>query len=173
MTTNGYIHIYTGDGKGKTTAAIGLAIRAVGAGKTVFIAQFMKGQGSSEINALKTFDPQLQIQQFGRSAFVIHAPTQVDIDLARQGLNAVQKAMFEQQTDVIILDEIMATVNLKLLPLEDLIALIGQKPVPTELILTGRDAPALLVERAHLVSEIVERKHYYQQGVTARLGIEY
>jgi cob(I)alamin adenosyltransferase len=170
--TKGYIHIYTGDGKGKTTAAIGLAIRAAGAGKRVYIAQFVKGMKYSELNVLLNI-PQIRIEQFGTECFIIKQPEPKDIENANKGLCVVKEIIENHTCDVLILDELCIALHFKLFELESVLSLIDIKPYSMELIITGRNAPDKLIERADLVSEIREIKHYYQKGIQAREGIEY
>ncbi len=168
----GYIHIYTGNGKGKTTAAIGLAIRAVGAGKKVFIAQFVKGMLYNEIKAIQQHLPVIEVQLYGQSCFIDRAPNEQDIAAAKHGLTEVQNKMLSNTFDVIILDEINIALYFKLLSVEEVLALIAQKPKHTELIMTGRYAPDALIAKADLVTDMQEVKHYYQQGVLSRPGID-
>jgi len=168
----GFVQVYTGDGKGKTTAAIGLAVRAVGAGLKVFIGQFVKGMEYSELKALERFAPQLLVRQYGRKSFVHNKPTDEDFRLAREGYEDIRRAIYSQQYDVVILDEANIAVYFSLLTVEDLIALIDGKPDSVELVFTGRKADPRLLERADLVTEMKEVKHYYQKGIVARDGIE-
>lgn len=168
----GYVQVYTGDGKGKTTAAIGQAVRAVGAGLTVFIAQFVKGMEYSELKALSRFAPQLVVRQYGRNAFIHSHPTAEDFRLAREGYDEVVRLVRSGSYDLVILDEANIAVHFSLLTVDDLLALIDGKPDAVELIITGRKAHPRLIERADLVTEMQEVKHYYQQGVAARDGIE-
>lgn len=168
----GYIHLYTGNGKGKTTAALGLALRAAGAGKKVFIAQFVKGMPYSEIKALERF-PEIVLKQFGLDCFIVNKPTQADIEAARKGLEEARGLIETNQADVLILDEICIALYYKLFPLSEVISLLKQKPSPMEIVLTGRCAPDELLEIADLITEMKEIKHYYNLGVQARPGIEY
>lgn len=169
----GYIQIYTGNGKGKTTAAFGLALRAVGAGKKAFIAQFVKGQIYSEIHAVQQFLPSVTVKQYGLDCFIIKSPTQADIDIARKGFEEVSKIILSGAYDVVILDEANIALYYKLFSLEALIDLLKKKPVETEIIITGRYAPQVLIELADLVTEMKDIKHYYSNGVSARIGIEF
>ncbi|MFH0812341.1 MAG: cob(I)yrinic acid a,c-diamide adenosyltransferase [Candidatus Zixiibacteriota bacterium] len=168
----GYVQIYTGDGKGKTTAATGLALRAVGAGMRVFIAQFLKGKGSSEFTALSKLGDSVTFAHYGRGGFIQGEPTEEDKALARKGLEEVRQAMESGKYDVIILDEATMANFFHLLSVEDLLGLIHQKPPSVELIITGRRADPRLIETADLVTEMKEVKHYYTKGVMARKGIE-
>jgi len=166
------IQVYTGSGKGKTTAAFGQALRAVGAGLKVFIGQFVKGKNYSELKALKKIK-NIKIEQFGRGCFIKREPNKKDIELARIGLERVRKIISIGIYDIVILDEITVALKLGLLKLGDIISLIKNTSKKTELILTGRNAHPEILKIADLVSEIKDRKHYYKKGVKARRGIEY
>jgi cob(I)alamin adenosyltransferase len=169
----GLIHVYTGDGKGKTTAAIGLGVRAVGAGLRVHMIQFMKGRRYSELNALERL-PGFTVVQFGRDEFVSKKkPEQIDIDLAQKGLAHAQEVLRKNEYDLVILDEINVAVDYHLVSLADVLKLMKLKPDSMELILTGRYADPELVRQADLVSEMLEIKHPYQKGVPARKGIDW
>lgn len=168
----GYVHIYTGDGKGKTTAAIGLALRAAGAGMKIFIAQFLKGKASSEFIPLSRLSDSITFAQYGRDCLIKDEPTEEDKALARRGLEEVRQAMRSGKYDFIILDEANIAVLFKLLSVDDVLDLIHQKPGPVELVITGRKADPRLIEAADLVTEMKEVKHYYQKGIAAREGIE-
>ncbi len=168
----GFVQIYTGDGKGKTTAALGLALRAVGAGLKVFIGQFVKGMEYSEIKALKEKFPEITLRQYGQDCFIVKRPTVEDIRLAREGLAEVKTILHSGKYDVIILDEANIAVYFKLFSVDDLIEMIRTKPADVELIITGRNADPRLIEAADLVTDMREIKHYYQQGIQARKGIE-
>jgi len=168
----GYIQIYTGDGKGKTTAALGFALRAAGHGFQTYIAQFMKGQSYGELLSIRLI-PEIEIKQFGKDTFIhVDQASQDDIRMAKQGLEKALQAMLSQKYNIIILDEINVAIYFKLLTIADVMDFISSKPENIELILTGRRAPQELIERADLVTEMCEIKHYYQQGVSARDGIE-
>ena len=164
--------MYTGNGKGKTTAAIGLAVRAAGAGKAVFIAQYVKGMHYSELDALKRF-PEIELRQYGLDCFIINKPTQKDIDAARVGLGEVAKIIAENKFDVLILDEICIALHYHLFEEQEVLNLLKAKPTEMEIVLTGRYAPEALYEIADLVTEMKEIKHYYNEGVAARKGIEF
>jgi len=168
----GYIHLYTGNGKGKTTAALGLALRAAGAGKMVFIAQFVKGMHYSELNSLKCF-PEIALKQFGLDCFIENEPKKEDTLAARKGLYEVTAMILGNQYDVIILDEVCIALYYHLFETEELISVLLKKPESMEVILTGRYAPPELFEIADLVTEMKEIKHYYTKGVLARKGIEF
>ena len=168
----GYIQIYTGDGKGKTTAALGLALRAAGHGKKTYIAQFMKGQSYGELKSIQRID-EITIAQFGKDTFIhINQATAQDIQMARDGLDQATQAMNSGDYQIIILDEINMAVYFKLLTVDEVLEFIKQKPVEIELILTGRRAPEQFIKIADLVTEMKEVKHYYQAGVESRDGIE-
>jgi cob(I)alamin adenosyltransferase len=168
----GYIQIYTGNGKGKTTAALGLAIRAAGAGLNVFIAQFIKMGEYSEIHALKRFSDLITIEQYGRGRFIKGKPSPEDIEAAGRGLERIKNIMDLRDHHVIILEEANVAVTCGLFSVEDLLKIIDKKPDDVEIVITGRDARPEIIERADLVTEMKEIKHYYQKGVKARVGIE-
>ena len=168
----GYIQVYTGDGKGKTTAAFGLALRAVGAGLKVYIAQFVKGMKYSELNSIKKFDNSITLKQFGRSCFIKRKPEQEDINIAQHGFEEIRRIVKSEKYDVIILDEINIAISYNLIDEDDLIKLMENKPSGLELVITGRYASPNVIEKADLVTEMKEVKHYYQKGVMARVGIE-
>lgn len=168
----GHIHLYTGNGKGKTTAAIGLSIRAVGAGKRVFIAQFVKGMHYSELDTLKRIS-EIEIKQYGLDCFIKNKPTQKDIEAAQIGLAEVAKVLSENSFDVLVLDEICIALHYYLFEEEEVLSLLKAKPDDMEIVLTGRYAPRALYEIADLVTEMNEIKHYFNKGVQARKGVEY
>jgi len=170
--TKGYVQVYTGDGKGKTTAALGLAIRAAGAGFKVFIAQFLKKGDYSEIKALERFPDLITVEQFGLGRFVRGKPAPEDIEAARKGLETVKKILASGKHQMVILDEANVAAVCGLVSIDDLLAVIEQKPPQVELILTGRGAAPRVIERADLVSEVKAIKHYFNNGVKARVGIE-
>jgi cob(I)alamin adenosyltransferase len=167
------IHIYTGNGKGKTTAALGLALRASGAGLKVYIGQFVKGKNYySELKALKNLK-NITVEQFGRGCFIRGNPAKLDIEMARKGLGRIKEIIGKRSYDVFILDEINIAVKLKLLSPKEVIGIMKIVSPRCELVLTGRYAHPDFLKLAHLVSEIREKKHYYRQGRKARKGIEY
>ena len=169
----GFVHIYTGNGKGKTTAAIGLGIRATGEGLKVYMIQFMKGRRYSEIDALENIKD-FTVIQFGRDEFVSKEnPEQIDIDLARKGFEHAKEIIKNGEHDLIILDEINVAVDFKLIPLKDVLKLMDEKPEKVELVLTGRYSHPDMVKQADLVSEILEIKHPYQNGIQSRKGIDW
>lgn len=169
---NTVIQIYTGNGKGKTTAALGLALRASGAGLKVYICQFIKGKDYSELKALRSLK-NITVEQFGRGCFIAGKPSKKDVEVARTGLDKIKQIIAEKKYDMIILDEINIAVKLKLLAYEEVVRMMKKVSPRCELILTGRFAHPQFIRCAHLVSEIRERKHYYRQGKKARVGIEY
>lgn len=173
MNRKGFIHVYTGDGKGKTTAALGLALRAVGADKTVFLAQFIKGKIYSEIEAMQKFIPEIAVKQYGLGCFIIEKPTEADIRAARNGLAEVREILRSGQYDVVILDEATIALYYQLFSTEEFLDVLKNKNQGTEVIVTGRYAPKELIEKADLVTEMKEVKHYYTKGIQARKGIEY
>jgi cob(I)alamin adenosyltransferase len=168
----GYIHLFTGDGKGKTTAALGFALRAAGAGKKVFIGQFIKGMYYSEINSLKHI-PEIELKQYGLDCFIVNQPIQKDIDAARNGLEDVAEIISQNKYDMIILDEICIALYYRLFEIEKVLALLKAKPREMEIVLTGRYAPPELIKIADLVTEMKEIKHYFYKGIKARKGIEF
>jgi cob(I)alamin adenosyltransferase len=169
----GYVQVYTGNGKGKTTASLGLGLRASGDGLKVYMVQFMKGRRYSEINAIEKIE-NFTISQHGRDEFVSKEdPEQIDIDLAREGFEKAREILLSGDFDMVILDELNVAVDFGLIPVEDAVDLIKAKPDHVELVLTGRGAPSEFIEMADLVTEMKEVKHFYQRGVEARKGIEY
>ena len=168
----GYIQVYTGNGKGKTTAALGLAIRAAGAGLKVFIAQFIKMGEYSEIKALKRFKDLIKVEQFGKGRFIKGKPSASDIEAARKGVEKVKAAFMSGQHNVIIMEEANVAAGLGLLSVDDILKIMDEKPKDVELVITGRGADSRIIEKADLVTEMKEIKHYFQKGVKARIGIE-
>lgn len=170
----GHIQVYTGDGKGKTTAALGLALRAAGYRYKVYIGQFLKGQMYGELISAKKLSPYITIEQFGRKGFihVIKDPDEEDIKRAKRGLKKCLDAMLSRKYRIVILDEINVAVDLNLLKEEEVHGFLDQKPEDVEIILTGRYAPTSFIKRADLVTEMKGKKHYYKKGVRAREGIE-
>ncbi|OPZ97588.1 MAG: Cob(I)yrinic acid a,c-diamide adenosyltransferase [Bacteroidetes bacterium ADurb.Bin408] len=168
----GYIHLYTGHGKGKTTAAIGLAVRAAGAGKKVFIGQFIKGMPYAELSALKKL-PEITVKQFGRGCFIENKPTQEDINAAREGLTDMAMIIPSNEYEVIIMDEVCIALYYNLFTTQELLNVLSNRTENLEIILTGRHAPPELYQIADLITEMKEIKHYYNNGIQAREGIEY
>ncbi len=172
---DGYVHIYTGNGKGKTTAALGLAFRAAGHGFRTHIIQFMKGQiGYGELKAAKMIGGGLiKITQGGRASFVSkEKPAPQDVRLAVKALELAKKEVERGEVDVLVLDEVNCALDFKLIPLDEVLSLIKAKPRGMELVLTGRSAPRALVRAADLVTDMREIKHYWKSGVKGRKGIE-
>ncbi|PLX09891.1 MAG: cob(I)yrinic acid a,c-diamide adenosyltransferase [Marinilabiliales bacterium] len=172
MQNKGLVHIYTGNGKGKTTSAFGLALRASGSGKKVFIAQFVKGMHYSELDSIKKHE-NIELKQFGRDCFIEKAPVFEDIKAAQEGFDYISEILVKDDYDMIILDEIFIALFYKLIRSEDLKRIILDKHVKIELILTGRYAPEEFYDIADLVTEMKEIKHYYNTGIEARPGIEF
>jgi cob(I)alamin adenosyltransferase len=168
----GYLQVYTGNGKGKTTAAIGLAVRAAGAGLRVLFAQFAKGQTYSEISALQKFSDRIVVRQYGQESFITKTATQQDIDSAVAGLGEIQRYLAQSRFDVVILDEANIALYYSLFSAKELLETIRNRPKHCEIVVTGRNAPQELIDAADLVTEMREVKHYYHKGVVARKGIE-
>jgi len=194
MAVKGYVQVYTGDGKGKTTAALGLALRALGAGKNVMILQFMKDQVYSEHKILPNISEKLTIETIGKPFFLIKEgsmpeeelakwkrkavvfppgkPPQEYLELVATGVAKAKEVLTSGDYDLVILDEINVALFFDLVTWEEVEDLINSKGEGIELILTGRGAPPELIARADLVTEMREIKHYYTRGVEARIGIE-
>jgi cob(I)alamin adenosyltransferase len=168
----GKVHVYTGDGKGKTTAALGLSIRAAGAGLRVFIAQFIKADEYSEIKALKRFSDLITVEQFGLGGFIGGNPSSGDIEAAQKGVARVKEIISSGKYDVVVLDEANIAVKYKLFSEQDLLDIIDAKSENIELVITGRDAAPKIMDKADLVTQMKAVKHYFQNGVEARVGIE-
>ncbi len=168
------IQIYTGNGKGKTTAALGLALRAVGHGKKVLMIQFMKGKiNYGELKSAKLLK-NFKIEQYGRPDFVDRDhPANIDIGLARKGFERAKEIIKGNKYDILILDELNVAVDYGLIPLKEVLELLTKIPKKMEIIITGRYMPDEFKAYADLISEICEMKHYFQKGVKARKGIEY
>ena len=164
--------MYTGEGKGKTTAALGLAQRAAGAGMKVFIAQLVKGMDYSELNAVKRFDDLITLKQYGRDCFILGKPEEADKAAARKALEEIKGIVSSGDYSMVILDEANIATHYRLIPVEDLLTVIHTRPVHVELVITGRYADQRVIDCADLVTEMREVKHYYSQGVQAREGIE-
>ncbi|MCW4019962.1 MAG: cob(I)yrinic acid a,c-diamide adenosyltransferase [Candidatus Bathyarchaeota archaeon] len=170
----GLTQVYTGEGKGKTSAAFGLALRAIGRGLKVYVVQFIKG--GFDYGELHIVDdlPNLKLKAFGRGKFVTEIPpTKKDVKLAKEAFNLAEKVVNSKEYDLVILDEINVALNLKLVDVDEVIHLVRNKPEHVELILTGRYAPPEIIEVADLVTEMKEVKHPYTQGIPPRKGIEY
>lgn len=167
----GMVHVYTGNGKGKTTSAIGLAVRAVGAGHNVFIGQFVKGMKYSELNSLSDIDG-IEVKQYGQDYFIKGKPNKKDIESADYGLKEIKEVLNSGEYELVILDEANIATYYDLLAVEDLIDIIEDRADGVEVVITGRMADNKIIDYADLVTEMKEIKHYYQKGIMAREGIE-
>ena len=167
----GYIHVYTGNGKGKTTAALGVAIRKICVGDKVFFGQFIKGMKYSETCLEKKLDGIL-FRQYGEDCFIDKDPTDEDKLRARAGLLDCKKIINSGDYQLVVLDEIFIAIYFNLLKVEDVLEIIKGKPENLEIILTGRYCPEEIIELADLVTEMREIKHYYSSGVLSRKGID-
>lgn len=170
----GLVQIYTGDGKGKTTCAIGLAIRLLGHGGRVAIVQFLKGwEGYGEVAFLKSL-PNLSLERTGRAEFVRpRGPQPEDYAEAERGFALADRWIRSGDYNLVILDEINVALNFGLLSTRDVLDTLKSRPEHVEVVLTGRDAPAPLLEAADLVTEMVNRRHPFERGIKARRGIEF
>ena len=171
---SGYVQVYTGNGKGKTTAALGLAFRAAGRGLKTYVAQFLKGQPSGEIEAATRLAPLIRIEQFGREGFVTvkDGPADEDVSRAKAGLAKALEAMLSGEYKIIVLDEINTAVHFKVVPERDVLDFLDKRPPEVEVVLTGRYASDAFMARADLVTDMKAVKHYFDRGVKAREGIE-
>ncbi len=172
MKNKGYVQVYTGNGKGKTTAALGLALRALGAGKKVFIGQFVKGRPYSEIVAIQKYLKGIDIKQYGLECFIYKEPDINDIKAACKGIEEMREIILSGDYDVVVMDELNIALYYKLFDIEKVVELIKNKPYHVELVITGRYADDKVIEMADLVTEMKEIKHYYLKGIEAREGIE-
>ena len=175
MTEHGYIQVYTGNGKGKTTAALGLALRAAGRGMKTYMAQFLKKGEYGELLAVKRHLPGLiVIEQFGLPEFhhQENGVRAIERKAAEAGMGAAKKAMASGDYRIVVLDEINTLLHFQIIAIEPVLSFMEQKPAGVELILTGRYAPHAIIERADLVTEMMEIRHYYQKNIQARTGIE-
>ena len=168
----GYVQVYTGDGKGKTTAAIGLAIRALGAGWRVFFAQFLKAGGYSEHKALAQFSDHLTIKTYGRNVFIKGEPEEEDRRLAQEAYQEIAEIVASGRHRLVILDEANVAVHYGLITVDQILDLIDRRAEGVELLVTGRYAHSRLIERADLVTEMRGVKHYFDRGIKARVGVE-
>lgn len=168
----GYVQVYTGDGKGKTTAAMGLALRAAGAGLKVYIQQFAKDRESSEIKALQKFS-NIKVSRCGNGPFIIGRPDISDIKCAVAGWSDAQKNILSGRYDLIVLDEINVAMDIGLIKTADVLGVISKKPAHVEIILTGRNCPVAIIKLADLATVMSDKKHPFRRGVIARKGIEY
>jgi cob(I)alamin adenosyltransferase len=168
----GYIQVYTGEGKGKTTAALGLALRAAGAGLRVFIAQFIKKKICSEHKAFERFGDLVTISQFGTGFIRGQRRSESEVSSAQRGLTEVTRLIASGEYDIVILDEINVAMQTGLISIGSVLKLLDEKPSQVEIVLTGRHADKRIIRRADLVTEMKEIKHYMKKGVNARKGIE-
>ncbi|SLM30163.1 CobO [Desulfamplus magnetovallimortis] len=168
----GYVQIYTGNGKGKTTAALGLILRQLGAGGKIFMGQFLKQGDYSEITMLKRFPEQITIEQFGLGKFVRGNPSDEDIEAGRKGYERIASILKNGEHNLVVMDEGNIAVFFNIISEDEMIKLFDTKADHVELVITGRGATPAMIERADLVTEMTEIKHYYQMGVKARTGIE-
>ena len=168
----GYVQVYTGNGKGKTTAALGLSVRAAGAGLKVFIVQFLKQGDYSEIKALEKFSDKITVEQYGMGHFVKGKPLSEDMASGELGYKRLAKILRQGEHDLVVAEEGNVAVMCNLFSEKKLLELMDMKPDHVELIITGRGATEAVKARADLVTEMTEIKHYYSQGVVARVGIE-
>ena len=173
--SRGLIQVYTGDGKGKTTCALGLALRAVGQGFRVYMVQFMKGRETGELRAAAgRLAPEMTMRSFGRPGLVkLQDPAPEDLALVREAWDLARQVILAGEHDLVILDEINLALTFNLVPREEVFQVLRERPPWVEVVLTGRQAPAELVEMADLVTEMRPLKHYYAAGVPARRGIEW
>jgi len=170
----GLIQVYTGSGKGKTTAAMGLAMRAAGQGLRVYIVQFMKGWPYYGELSTVGRHPNITLKQFGRPDFVDKEhPEPIDVRMAQDALEHGREIVMSGEYDLVILDEVNVALEWKLIELQDLLSLLDGKPEGVELVLTGRYAHPEVITRADVVTEMKEIKHPYQRGLTSRQGIDY
>jgi cob(I)alamin adenosyltransferase len=170
----GLIQVYTGDGKGKTTAAFGLALRAAGKGFKVFIVQFLKGRPYGELESVKKLAPLITVVQSGLDSFVKKGePSEEDLRLAHEGLILAKEAILSCEYDIVVLDEVNVAVELGVLTVEEVVLLLDAKPAGVELVLTGRFAPEEFCERADLITDMRCVRHCYDKGVPMREGIEF
>ena len=169
----GLVMVFTGNGKGKTTAAVGQALRALGHGYRVYMIHFMKGRDYGEFLALEKM-PNLTLVRAGRDCFVSREdPDPVDVDLARDGFARAGEAIRGGDYDLVVLDEINVAVDFNLIEEEELLGLLREKPEGVTIVLTGRGASKELVKMAHMVSEVLAIKHHYEYGADCVAGIEY
>jgi cob(I)alamin adenosyltransferase len=168
----GYTHVYTGNGKGKTTAALGLVLRASGAGLSVFLGQFLKRAKESEHVALALLGPKITVRTFGACRRVGAPVSDEDASCARAGFRILADSLAGGAHDLVVADEILVAAHLGLLSEDDVLSLLDVRPANVELVLTGRNAFPELLRRADLVTEMREVRHYFRSGVAARPGIE-
>jgi cob(I)alamin adenosyltransferase len=179
-THSGLIHVYTGSGKGKTTAALGLALRAAGHGWHTYMGQFMKGQDYGELRAATLLgadaagQPLLTIAQFGKATFAhVGEVTAEDIRMAQEGLAQAREAMLSERYEIVVLDEINVALYFELLTVSEVLGVIDQKPKRVELVLTGQRVPDAILDRADYITVMQQDRHPYQRGILARKGVEF
>ncbi len=169
----GLVQVYTGEGKGKTTAALGLALRALGRGLKVFMLQFLKGDDTGELHAGRLFEDHFIIEQTGLKGFIRRDRiAEADIHRAQEALQRAREILTSGDYDLVILDEINVAMYFELIPVREVLHLLQDRAANVEVVLTGRYAPQEIIEAADLVTEMKNIKHYYQAGVPARRGIE-
>lgn len=169
----GLVHVYTGEGKGKTTAAFGLALRALGRGKRVCVTQFLKGKESGEVLALKKFS-KATVRQFGREGFVdLENPSEEDRRLAQEGFKFAEEIVYNEEYDLVVLDEINLAMAANLVELQNVLKLIRGRPLGVEVVLTGRGALPEVIDTADYVTEFKKVKHPFDTGKEAREGVEF
>ncbi len=171
MTEKGFIQIYTGNGKGKTSAAYGMAVRALGAGKKVFIGQFVVNMPTHENKLAQVFQ-NLTIVQFGNGCFIQREPNEQDAEFAQTGLQQCAVLLQNGTHDLVIMDELCIALHFNLVPIDNVLAILQKKHPRTEVIITGRYAPPQLIDIADLVTDMQNVKHYYNQGVYDRDGFD-
>ena len=170
----GLIQVYTGDGKGKTTCALGLGFRAVGQGFKVFMVQFLKTEETGEVAAVRRLAPDFTIQSFGIPGFPrLTDPDPQTRDAAQQAFTLARQVILGGNHDLVILDEVNLSLTYGLVSLPEMLEVLRQRPAHVEVVLTGRGAPPELVEFADLVTEMRPLKHYFEAGIKARRGIEW
>ncbi len=172
MKNQGFIQVYTGNGKGKTTAAFGLALRAFGAGKTIFIGQFVKGRHYSELESIEKNLKEIVVKQYGLDCFIVNKPEEKDYLAANNGLDEMKKIIDSGEYDLVIMDELNIALYYKLFEINKVLEILKNKPKHVEIVITGRYAHDKIIEIADLVTEMKEIKHYFNTGIQARIGIE-
>lgn len=172
MENKGFIQVYTGNGKGKTTAALGLALRAYGAGKQIYIGQFIKGKPYSELDSIRLYLPKIVVKQYGLNCFIENDPKEEDIVAAQIGLDEMKNIIDSGKYDLVIMDELNIALYYKLIDINKVLEILKNKPEHVEIVITGRYVHEKIAEIADLVTEMHEFKHYYHKGVEARIGIE-
>lgn len=174
---SGYIQIYTGQGKGKTTAALGLGLRAVGHGLKVLMIQFLKSAHTSELDSLKAFGDAFEIRRLTVHKEFFWKLSEAEKETVKEQLqqewHQIEEALIGGHWDLIILDEIFGALYNGMVSDDQLERVLEIKPKQIELVLTGRYAPMKFIEKADLVTEMKKIKHYYDQGVPSRKGIEF